>query len=86
MLSKNGEIRRDEGCMDFSGGKDVIIYPCHNMKGNQEWIYGDDLTLKHKATNQCMHLTADNLLAMQPCDGSPNQRWHWKRKTQKASN
>ena len=46
MLSKLGEIRRDDGCLDFSGGineanKDdkIIVYPCHGMKGNQQWIF-----------------------------------------------
>ena len=39
MLSKAGEIRRDEGCMDYAG-EFVMIYPCHGMKGNQEWVYG----------------------------------------------
>ena len=39
MLSKHSEIRRDDGCLDYSGGDSVIIYPCHGQKGNQEWIY-----------------------------------------------
>jgi polypeptide N-acetylgalactosaminyltransferase len=46
MFSKLGEIRRDDGCLDFSGGindanKDdkIIVYPCHGMKGNQQWLY-----------------------------------------------
>lgn len=39
MLSKAGEIRRDDGCLDYSGGAEVIIYPCHGQKGNQEWNY-----------------------------------------------
>lgn len=34
MLSKTGEIRRDEACLDYSGG-DVVLYPCHSSKGNQ---------------------------------------------------
>lgn len=34
MLSKTGEIRRDEACLDFAG-TDVILYPCHGGKGNQ---------------------------------------------------
>jgi len=38
MLSKTGEIRRDESCLDYSGS-DVILYPCHGSKGNQQWIY-----------------------------------------------
>jgi len=39
MLSPEGEIRRDEGCIDYAGQL-VMIYPCHGMKGNQEWLYG----------------------------------------------
>ena len=39
MLSVDGEIRRDEGCIDYAG-QFVMIYPCHGMKGNQEWVYG----------------------------------------------
>ena len=39
MLSKAGEIRRDEGCMDYAG-QFLMIYPCHGSKGNQEWVYG----------------------------------------------
>uniref|UniRef100_A0A1B0FBW2 Ricin B lectin domain-containing protein n=1 Tax=Glossina morsitans morsitans TaxID=37546 RepID=A0A1B0FBW2_GLOMM len=34
MLSKTGEIRRDEACLDYAG-HDVILYPCHGSKGNQ---------------------------------------------------
>ena len=42
LLSREGEIRRDEACMDFAG-KDVILYPCHGSKGNQLWIYTDEV-------------------------------------------
>ncbi|XP_065560666.1 putative polypeptide N-acetylgalactosaminyltransferase 9 isoform X2 [Artemia franciscana] len=38
MLSKTGEIRRDEACLDYAG-RDVILYPCHGSKGNQYWEY-----------------------------------------------
>lgn len=34
MLSKAGEIRRDEACLDYAG-QDVILYPCHGSQGNQ---------------------------------------------------
>ncbi len=41
-----GEIRRDDGCLDYSGGKGdinkndtVLVYQCHGKKGNQHWIY-----------------------------------------------
>jgi len=39
MLSVDGEMRRDEGCIDYAG-QYVMIFPCHGMKGNQEWVYG----------------------------------------------
>lgn len=42
LLSKEGEIRRDEACLDFAG-KDVILYPCHGSKGNQLWIYDHEV-------------------------------------------
>lgn len=38
MMSKHGEIRRDEACLDYAGG-DVILYPCHGSKGNQYFEY-----------------------------------------------
>ena len=39
MFSRAGEIRRDEGCMDYAG-QFLMTYPCHGMRGNQEWVYG----------------------------------------------
>lgn len=42
LLSQNGEIRRDDVCMDYAG-KDVVLYPCHGSKGNQLWIYDDEV-------------------------------------------
>lgn len=42
MLSKEGEIRRDEACMDYAGS-DVILYPCHGSKGNQYWEYNPEV-------------------------------------------
>jgi hypothetical protein len=47
MLSKTGEIRRDEACLDYSG-TDVILYPCHGGKGNQvsDMTYISDVKLQ----------------------------------------
>ena len=44
MLSKTGEIRRDEACLDYAGS-DVILYPCHGSKGNQYWTYDHQVSL-----------------------------------------
>lgn len=43
MYSKNGEIRRDETCLDYSG-HDVVLYPCHGAKGNQLWLYDPNVS------------------------------------------
>lgn len=43
MLSKTGEIRRDDACLDYAG-QDVILYPCHGSKGNQYWHYNPDVS------------------------------------------
>ena len=54
-FSKNNEIRRDDLCVDYPGGRSgrgqpdrVIMYPCHGEKGNQEWRYNYN-TVKFKA-------------------------------------
>lgn len=46
LFSKNNEIRREEKCLDYAGGRDglkksarIMSVPCHSMKGNQMWFY-----------------------------------------------
>lgn len=53
MLSKEGEIRRDEACFDYSGG-DIVLYPCHGSKGNQLWEYNHEVI--HLNINYSVHL------------------------------
>lgn len=43
-----GEIRRDDGCLDYAGGmKDigktdkVLVLRCHGQEGNQRWLYSE---------------------------------------------
>ncbi|KAK6166779.1 hypothetical protein SNE40_023401 [Patella caerulea] len=85
MLSKNSEIRRDDGCLDYSGGEDVIIYPCHGQKGNQEWQYRADNTLFHVNTQKCAEVSVDGKkLLMKHCTGVDRQLWKWKKKTPKS--
>lgn len=77
LWSKNGEIRRDEECLDFNG-QEVILYPCHGARGNQWWVYDPhSQMLKHAVSNKC--LTVDNnkqKLLMEPCQDS-NTRLKW---------
>jgi len=80
MLSVTGEIRRDEGCIDYAGDF-VMIYPCHAAKGNQEWIYGQDNSLRHVNTNKCLTLSEDGTKpVMEPCTGIDRQIWQWRRR------
>jgi polypeptide N-acetylgalactosaminyltransferase len=80
MYSKDGEIRRDESCVDFAG-KDVMIFPCHGMKGNQEWKYNHKIhQLLHVVTGKCLEMTKDGArLLMSPCDTeNAYQNWTFK--------
>ncbi|PSN43304.1 putative polypeptide N-acetylgalactosaminyltransferase 9 [Blattella germanica] len=65
MMSKAGEIRRDETCLDYAG-QDVILYPCHGSKGNQFWQYNPDLSM----SSSCHHrlgLTEHKRLTSEQC-------------------
>ncbi|CAJ0578510.1 unnamed protein product, partial [Mesorhabditis spiculigera] len=80
MYSKDGEIRRDESCIDFAGAE-VMIFPCHGMKGNQEWKYDNNASkLLHVPTGKCLGMTHDgSQLLMQKCDdGDAYQKWRFK--------
>jgi len=82
LLSKEGELRRDEACLDF-GGEEVILYPCHGSKGNQWWQYlPSDRRMKHAVSRKCLavHPTKKDKLVMEDCrsDGeSENGRQEW---------
>lgn len=77
MLSKTGEIRRDEACLDYSG-QDVILYPCHGSKGNQLWSYREETKqIVHGSSDKCLSINeAKNKLLMEVCsEGNTRQRW-----------
>ncbi|KAJ8721938.1 hypothetical protein PYW08_004340 [Mythimna loreyi] len=77
MYSKNGEIRRDETCLDYSG-HDVVLYPCHGAKGNQLWLYNARTKLlKHGSSEKCMAITKNkDKIVMETCNESETrQMW-----------
>ncbi|XP_011141972.1 putative polypeptide N-acetylgalactosaminyltransferase 9 isoform X1 [Harpegnathos saltator] len=77
MLSKTGEIRRDESCLDYSGS-DVILYPCHGSKGNQQWIYNPQTNhIRHGSSDKCLAITeSKQQLVMEECSpNAPRQKW-----------
>ncbi|CAH0398452.1 unnamed protein product [Chilo suppressalis] len=78
MYSKNGEIRRDETCLDYSG-HDVVLYPCHGAKGNQLWLYDPSTKLlKHGSSEKCMAISrSKDKIVMESCnDGETRQMWN----------
>ena len=81
MMSKQGEIRRDEACLDFSS-KDVILFSCHGGGGNQEWEYSHDkMRLHHSVSKKCLAINEKkDKLTMEACDDN-NDRQSWKFQT-----
>lgn len=70
LLSKEGEIRRDEACLDYSG-KDVVLYPCHGSRGNQLWIFDPSTKqIKHGSSGKCLEMSSINrdTLVMNICN------------------
>lgn len=77
MLSKQGEIRRDDHCLDYTG-KNVILYPCHGGKGNQHWKYShESSTLTHMGYKKCLTLSEgkDKLMVEDCKEDNARQRW-----------
>ncbi|XP_065200239.1 putative polypeptide N-acetylgalactosaminyltransferase 9 isoform X2 [Planococcus citri] len=77
LLSKNGEIRRDEMCIDYAG-TDVFLFPCHGSRGNQMWIYKpQENVVQHGSSKKCLAISEDKKkLTMEPCNANlPRQRW-----------
>lgn len=85
-FSKNNEIRRDDYCVDYPGGNggknkpdQIITYPCHGERGNQEWQYMKNQQIKHTLSGYCIELNQKNKLIMNDCDSnSERQKWYWK--------
>ena len=87
MLSKLGEIRRDEKCLDYAGGSQnlgvhdkIIAYVCHGQQGNQNWWMEDD-GLIHHDSGFCLEMLDDKKnLVMAECDkNNSRQKWIWKK-------
>jgi polypeptide N-acetylgalactosaminyltransferase len=76
-MSRTGEIRRDDACMDY-GGTDVILYPCHGARGNQWWIFNDEeKTLYHAVSRKCLSISENKeKLLMEDCT-TENSRQRW---------
>lgn len=77
LLSRDGEIRRDEACVDYAG-HDVVLFPCHGSGGNQMWIYEKNTQqVRHSTSGRCMELARDRIkIQMSDCDPNKDaQKW-----------
>ncbi|XP_017077989.1 putative polypeptide N-acetylgalactosaminyltransferase 9 isoform X2 [Drosophila eugracilis] len=77
MLSKAGEIRRDDSCLDYAG-KDVTLFACHGGKGNQFWTFRENTKqLHHGTSGKCLAISdSKDKLLMEDCNSSlARQQW-----------
>lgn len=74
-MSKEGEIRRDDVCVDNTP-KGVVLFSCHSQKGNQHWMY-NELTKHLKNGGSCLAITENrNKLLLEPCNPDKlSQKW-----------
>ncbi|CAF3866447.1 unnamed protein product [Adineta steineri] len=94
LLNPAGEIRRDDGCLEYGGGKldmdkddKVLIDRCHGQRGNQSWIYNKNNQIYHPTSDSCLALTANKHIQMQRCDvNNGYHKWLWDRKTGNVQN
>ena len=87
MLSKVGELRRDDFCFDYTGVNEKIsIFKCHGQGGNQYWFMDDDGLIHHKK-GLCIQLLDDKTsIVMAECNkNNIQQKWLW-RKNEKTTN
>lgn len=43
LITKTHAIRNDELCLDAVGvGAPITLWSCHNLQGNQKWIYNNE--------------------------------------------
>jgi polypeptide N-acetylgalactosaminyltransferase len=93
-MSVLGEIRKNDLCLDYSGGEsglsqqnNLIMYPCHSQGGNQKWYMIQNGLIKHEKGSFCVEISADEKnLWVTKCDAT-NQRqmWTWSSQTSQTS-
>ena len=86
MLSKIGEIRRDDLCLDYGGGsknlrklEEIVFRKCHGQQGNQNWWMNNDGSLNHDS-GFCVELSEEAVdqIYMAECDkNNARQKWIW---------
>ncbi|KAK3108152.1 hypothetical protein FSP39_002075 [Pinctada imbricata] len=79
-LSLNDELRREEGCMGFSGsdGTRIPLEPCNNSS-RQKWKHDKDSgTITHTASGMCLDKAdemSNGFVVAKKCNGKDSQKW-----------
>ena len=89
MLSSLGEIRRNDKCLEFSGGKrklkkeqQLFFRNCHGLEGNQRWWVEEDGSIHHNS-GYCLEMLESSVmnektLVMAECNKKNIlQKWIW---------
>ncbi|XP_067930568.1 polypeptide N-acetylgalactosaminyltransferase 5-like [Watersipora subatra] len=86
LMSKQGEIRQDEACLDYAGSGEVRKFRCHSQGGNQKWFYRESGLIEHSVYQSCMEGSDVGELVMKDCDTSNlHQLWLWPRSNKNES-
>ncbi|KAK7111005.1 hypothetical protein V1264_014791 [Littorina saxatilis] len=81
-LTKEHQIRRDEGCLNPGGDDRLIVRTCADIDDERGWQYTQKGELLHMESNKCLHLaTDDRTLVVIHCDGDDRQKWQWTRRS-----
>lgn len=79
MLSKIGEITRENGCLEYDAIESKITLEyCNRRQDHQYWTFRrDSQQIYHKSSKLCMGINAENhQLEMQKCETqSIAQKW-----------
>ena len=91
MMSKQGQILRDEICLDvysaeniYTGKKNqVYTFQCDNVS-TQNWTFDVDI-IRHQDSQHCLELSQDKEeIILRKCDSNTTrQKWMWNKRENK---
>ncbi|XP_055628520.1 putative polypeptide N-acetylgalactosaminyltransferase 9 [Toxorhynchites rutilus septentrionalis] len=74
-FTSEGEITREDHCMDFNGKKLEMIR-CHKMKGHQLWVYEEQSKqFRHVHYNRCLEWSGHGLQMSDCVVEESKQKW-----------
>ncbi|XP_058836082.1 putative polypeptide N-acetylgalactosaminyltransferase 9 [Topomyia yanbarensis] len=75
FFTSDGEITREDHCMDFDGTK-LDMIRCHRMKGHQLWVFdSDSKQFRHVYHKRCLEWDAGKLKMSDCAEVGTKQQW-----------